>query len=99
MVKDWENALVDLPSLTIHSTSEESVPWGAKKKKKPKGTGDLALKTLAKKLLKRDIQMGGRLGHDSLEDAVAARDVVHFLISKLEGVLDDHDHKYSLRET
>jgi RNA exonuclease 1 len=51
------------------------------KQKKPKGTGDLALKTLAKKLLGRDIQMKGKVGHDSLEDAVAARDVVHWQIS------------------
>jgi DNA polymerase III epsilon subunit-like protein len=51
------------------------------KKKKPKGTGDLALKTLAKKHLGRDIQMKGKLGHDSLEDAVAARDVVHWQVS------------------
>ena len=50
------------------------------KKKKPKGTGDLALKTLAKRFLDRDIQMSNRLGHDSLEDALAARDVVHCLI-------------------
>jgi RNA exonuclease 1 len=51
------------------------------KKKKPKGTGDLALKTLAKKHLGRDIQMKGKLGHDSLEDAIAARDVVHWQVS------------------
>jgi RNA exonuclease 1 len=51
------------------------------KQKKPKGTGDLALKTLSKKYLGRDIQMKGKVGHDSLEDAVAARDVVHWQIS------------------
>jgi RNA exonuclease 1 len=36
----------------------------------------MSLKTLAKQYLGRDIQMGK--GHDSLEDAVAARDLVHY---------------------
>lgn len=37
-----------------------------------------SLKALAKKYLNWDIQTSGRRGHDSLEDAVAARDVVHW---------------------
>ncbi|KAK4321122.1 hypothetical protein Pmani_008067 [Petrolisthes manimaculis] len=42
-----------------------------------------SLKTLAKKLLSRDIQKGGSTGHDSLEDATAAVDLVlnHFVES------------------
>lgn len=40
-------------------------------------TGTLSLKTLAKKYLDRDIQNKGKAGHDSLEDAMAARDIVH----------------------
>ncbi|KAL4778012.1 ribonuclease H-like domain-containing protein [Aspergillus varians] len=35
-----------------------------------------ALKTVAKEFLNRDIQTGGRRGHDSLEDTYATRDVV-----------------------
>lgn len=42
-----------------------------------------SLKSLAKKLLSRDIQKGGSKGHDSLEDATAALDLVlnHFVES------------------
>ncbi|KAJ4307928.1 hypothetical protein N0V94_009561 [Neodidymelliopsis sp. IMI 364377] len=39
--------------------------------------GGNSLKTLAKKYLNRDIQLNGKRGHDSLEDAIAARDLVH----------------------
>ncbi|KAH7082023.1 hypothetical protein FB567DRAFT_530457 [Paraphoma chrysanthemicola] len=42
--------------------------------------GQLSLKTLTKLRLGRDIQTSGRKGHDSLEDAVAARDLVHWNI-------------------
>jgi RNA exonuclease 1 len=49
-------------------------------KKKSSGPGNLSLKTLVKKRLGRDIQMGGRRGHDSLEDAIAARDLVNWII-------------------
>lgn len=40
--------------------------------------GSHSLKALTKKYLDRDIQTSGRRGHDSLEDAVAARDLVHW---------------------
>lgn len=36
-----------------------------------------SLKALAKKYLNRDIQTSRRRGHDSLEDAIAARDIAH----------------------
>jgi RNA exonuclease 1 len=52
------------------------------KKKKPKGTGDLALKTLMKKYLGQDVQMQGKNGHDSMEDAIAARDLVHWMVMR-----------------
>jgi len=45
--------------------------------------GNLALKTLAKKYLDRDIQTKGKQGHDSLEDAIAARDIVHWNVLDL----------------
>lgn len=47
------------------------------KKKKPKGSGQFSLKTLTRERLGRDIQMG-KAGHDSIEDAIAARDVAHW---------------------
>lgn len=56
---------------------EVAVP-GQKKKRKG---GDLSLKGLAETRLGRKIQLGdGKTGHDSLEDAVAARDLVHWHI-------------------
>jgi RNA exonuclease 1 len=42
-----------------------------------------SLKALAKKYLNRDIQTSGRRGHDSLEDAIAARDIVHWNVLDL----------------
>ena len=48
--------------------------------KKKKGSGNLSLKTLTQKRLGRQIQAGGKAGHDSLEDAIAARDLVHWII-------------------
>lgn len=47
-------------------------------KARSKGTGDLALKTLTLAKLGRNIQNAGKAGHDSLEDAIAARDLVHW---------------------
>lgn len=52
------------------------------KKKRAKGTGELALKTMLKKYLDRDIQMKGNKGHDSFEDALAARDLVHWMVMR-----------------
>jgi len=48
------------------------------KQKRPKGTGPLTLKSLLKKRLGRVIQNAGRAGHDSHEDAIAARDLAHW---------------------
>ncbi|KAH7413602.1 hypothetical protein DE146DRAFT_638153 [Phaeosphaeria sp. MPI-PUGE-AT-0046c] len=52
-------------------------------KKKTKGSGRLSLKTMMKECLNKEIQTGKR-GHDSLEDAVAARELVHWLITHPE---------------
>ncbi|KAI4955734.1 hypothetical protein J4E91_001595 [Alternaria rosae] len=57
-------------------------PTEGEPKKKKKGTGDLALKTLLKKYLDTDIQTRGNQGHDSLEDATAARDLVHWMVMR-----------------
>ncbi|CCU76442.1 RNA exonuclease 3 [Blumeria hordei DH14] len=48
-----------------------------KKKKKVKGSGVLSLKTMTRERLGRDIQ-NEKSGHDSLEDAVATRDIAHW---------------------
>jgi RNA exonuclease 1 len=47
-------------------------------KKKVKGSGPLSLKTLTWERLRREIQTAGRRGHDSLEDAIATRDLAHW---------------------
>jgi RNA exonuclease 1 len=72
--------------ITAEDLEEEkkSIEAGANaedKVKKKKG-GMMSLKMLAKKYLDRDIQVGKK-GHDSLEDAVAARDVVHYNVLAL----------------
>jgi RNA exonuclease 1 len=57
-------------------------PPPAPKKKKPKGSGALALKTLVKEHAGVDIQMG--YGHDSLEDALACRELAVRYLQLLE---------------
>lgn len=52
------------------------------KKSKRSSPGYLSLKNLVKQRLGRNIQMGGRAGHDSLEDAIAARDLTHWIVTK-----------------
>ncbi|KAH6690159.1 hypothetical protein EV126DRAFT_391833 [Verticillium dahliae] len=54
-----------------------------KKEKKQQSSqrGKLSLKSLAQERLGRQIQMGR--GHDSLEDAMAARDLVHWHVQRL----------------
>jgi RNA exonuclease 1 len=70
----------------VEPVKETSVPGESaneptKKTKKRKG-GDLSLKTLVDRRLGRKIQLGeGTTGHDSLEDAIAARDLVHWHIN------------------
>ncbi|PNP39142.1 hypothetical protein TGAMA5MH_08994 [Trichoderma gamsii] len=48
----------------------------------PRQRGGLSLKALAKERLGRDIQLSHK-GHDSVEDSIAARDILHWNILKL----------------
>jgi RNA exonuclease 1 len=50
------------------------------RRKRAKGSGELSLKTLAMRRLGREIQAAGKRGHDSLEDAMAARDLANWHI-------------------
>ncbi|EGE80296.1 RNA exonuclease [Blastomyces dermatitidis ATCC 18188] len=72
---------------------DESAPDKGKQgppKKRNKGSGKLSLKTLARERLGRDIQNAGNKGHDSLEDALAARDLVHWhIVNRGRVGLDD----------
>lgn len=48
----------------------------------PRQRGGLSLKALAKERLGRDIQIKGK-GHDSVEDSIAARDILHWNVCNL----------------
>lgn len=71
------------------STKEEGSEGSGqaeKDKKQKRSPGGLSLKSLTLELLGRRIQVG-RGGHDSLEDALAARDLVHwYVMKKCEGL-------------
>lgn len=67
------------------SKPDESKAKAQQKPKRVKGTGPCSLKTLTRTRLGREIQTGSK-GHDSLEDALAARDLAHWLV---RGVLED----------
>ncbi|MCJ1300452.1 hypothetical protein MMC08_003249 [Hypocenomyce scalaris] len=54
----------------------------ARKAVDPKSTRQWGLKTLCNELLGIDIQSNGRTGHDCLEDALAAREVVLWCIQR-----------------
>ncbi|PSN69728.1 hypothetical protein BS50DRAFT_608518 [Corynespora cassiicola Philippines] len=71
------SGLTNMLGVSKQAISQGNTP----KPKKAKGSGDLSLKTLIKKRVGRDIQTGGRAGHDSLEDAIAARDLVHWHVT------------------
>lgn len=58
------------------STNADEKPV-QKKKKGPKGSGPLSLKTQTMAKYGRAIQVGN-VGHDSLEDAIASRDLAHW---------------------
>lgn len=47
-----------------------------------KGCGPLSRKGLVLRRLGRPIQMSGNKGHDSLEDAMASRDLVHWHVPR-----------------
>ena len=69
----------------IHNEHDASGAKQGKKRSRRDRPGNLSLKTLMKKRLDRDIQMGdGKTGHDSLEDAIAARDLIHWHITHPE---------------
>lgn len=54
----------------------------------------LSLKTLTKRYLHRDIQMEHTLGHDSVEDANAAGDLVHMYITQNRLRIENAGQKY-----
>ncbi|KXH25593.1 RNA exonuclease [Colletotrichum nymphaeae SA-01] len=73
----------DLISFDKPESSEKNEEGGGLAEKKPqkRKAGGLSLKALTSEMLGRDIQKG-RVGHDSLEDALASRDLVHCFVAK-----------------
>lgn len=69
--------LKEAESPIVVSTDTGATPTEQTPRKRRKGSGALSLKTLAMERLGREIQASGRKGHDSLEDALAARDLAH----------------------
>ncbi|PSN74940.1 hypothetical protein BS50DRAFT_615717 [Corynespora cassiicola Philippines] len=65
----------------LYQGCQDQVANGLVEARKQRGRlGGLSLKALAKLHLERDIQMSDN-GHDSLEDALAARDLIHLNMS------------------
>ncbi|KAL9942236.1 hypothetical protein ACHAO5_008152 [Verticillium nonalfalfae] len=70
------------------SADAEKIDEKKEKKQQSSQRGKLTLKSLAQERLGRQIQMGR--GHDSLEDAMAARDLVHWHVLRLlEQAMED----------
>jgi len=70
-----------LPAVPSEGNSKPASTENGARPKKRKGSGELSLKTLTKERLGREIQTAGNRGHDSLEDAIATRDLVHWIIT------------------
>ncbi|KAF3492147.1 3'-5' exonuclease [Arthroderma uncinatum] len=62
------------------SEAKQSQLQQGEKKKGPKEPGMLSLKRLSLTRLGREIQTARKKGHDSFEDALAARDLVHWWV-------------------
>ncbi|KAF2135289.1 uncharacterized protein K452DRAFT_260871 [Aplosporella prunicola CBS 121167] len=74
---------------SVPPTADQTPPTGAQpqKKKLPRGSSPMSLKSLAKAKLGREIQKAGKSGHDSLEDALATRDLARWVV--LEGLKEN----------
>ncbi|KAF6828823.1 3'-5' exonuclease [Colletotrichum plurivorum] len=64
---------------SLNEEGSENSGQAEKDKQRKRSRGGLSLKALTLELLGRHIQVG-RGGHDSLEDALAARDLVHWYV-------------------
>lgn len=68
-------------NLAFHTSL--SVNNEGKSARRTKGSGPHSLKTLSKTVLNREIQSNNKAGHDSLEDALASRDLAHWKICEM----------------
>lgn len=78
--KDLENAS-QASHQKVNETKEKENLVTSPKKKKAKGSGALSLKTLTMLRWGQEIQTRGNKGHDSLEDAIATRDLAHWNVT------------------
>lgn len=75
-----------MPQTSTQKKAQNGKPPPSRMSHGQKAPGPMSLKTLAKTRLNRNIQMGGdkghkgHKGHDSLEDAIATRDLVHWFM-------------------
>ncbi|KAL7923200.1 ribonuclease H-like domain-containing protein [Trichoderma austrokoningii] len=70
------------PEAPIKDATLKEQEKAQKAPNQPRQRGGLSLKALAKERLGRDIQLSHQ-GHDSVEDSIAARDILHWNILKL----------------
>jgi len=86
---DSKKGKKELSSKETRSLDPAEKPEEAKKKtqRAPKGSGPLSLKSLTLQRWGREIQKSGQRGHDSLEDAIAARDLAHWHVLAIRGVV------------
>ena len=81
---------VSLDSTKMQEDQAQGGDMEKEEKKKPgKGNGQFSLKTLARTRLGREIQNKGKEGHDSLEDAIAARDLADWHVKKALGMIEE----------
>jgi len=75
-----EAEYIEISGFTVSAVepiTNQALPEQQPKQKKKKGSGARSLKTLARVKLGRDIQLKE---HDSIEDAVATRDLVDWFV-------------------
>ncbi|WYZ46768.1 hypothetical protein EsH8_IX_000993 [Colletotrichum jinshuiense] len=79
-----EGDLISFDELRVSTPADDEKNAGGDTAETERGkrkSGGLSLKALAAELLGRSIQKG-KMGHDSLEDALAARDLVHWYVAQ-----------------
>ena len=89
---DQDGGVLLDPSKLQGSAGDDNTQGGEKEKEKKgpgKGNGPFSLKTLTRTRLGREIQNKGKEGHDSLEDAVAARDLADWHVKKALGMIEE----------
>ncbi|TDZ40767.1 RNA exonuclease 3 [Colletotrichum trifolii] len=86
----------DLMTFSDAEGSDKGSDGETKTKTQRSKRGKLSLKALTREILGRNIQVG-KAGHDSLEDALAARDLVHwFIMQRCNLLMVQQQHQQSI---